>query len=358
MPGETTVAVAMSGGVDSSVAASVLRDAGCRVIGVTMILHGLRGPRALRPGDAAADARAAAEILGIPHHTVDFRRTFERRVIADFCREYGLGRTPNPCLRCNRLVKFGLLWKTAVRLGADFLATGHYARVGRDPDSGLFVLRKARDRRKDQTYFLFALGQDALSRTLLPLGELTKPEVRSRARTLGLPAARRPESQEICFVPDDDYPRFLADRIPGAFVPGEIVDSAGGLLGRHRGIGRYTVGQRRGLGVAGPHPLYVVSVDAPANRIVAGPDSELLKTGLLARNVVWVSGVGPGGSLSVKAKIRSRQRESEARVSPLPGKRALVRFRAPQRAVTPGQAVVFYRGDEVVGGGLIESAVE
>jgi tRNA-specific 2-thiouridylase len=359
------VAVAMSGGVDSSVAAALLVEGGYDVFGLTMLLHGPAsegaGPRpgSIRGGPRSVeDARAVAGRLGIPHDVADFRRFFERSVVRDFCEVYGQGRTPNPCLRCNRLVKFGLLWRTAAGRGADFLATGHYARIERDRDRRLFLLKKGRDRGKDQSYFLYALGQKELARTLFPLGGLTKVGVRARARALRLPVADKDESQEICFVPGDDYPRFLGPRIPQAFRPGPILDEDGRVLGEHRGIGGYTIGQRRGLGVAAPEPLYVLAVDAAHNRIVVGPDERLLKKRLRARDVRWVSGAPPSGPLLLRARIRYRHPESPATVVPLSKTLVLVEFRRPQRAVTAGQAVVFYDGETVVGGGTIEAALD
>lgn len=359
------VAVAMSGGVDSSVAAALLVEAGYDVIGLTMLLHGPAVEKAdSRPGGikggfkSLEDARAVAGRLGIPHFVADFRRSFERSIVREFCDVYGGGRTPNPCLRCNRLIKFGLLWRRAAGRGADFLATGHYARVERDRQGRRFSLKKGKDRRKDQSYFLYSLGQRELTRTLMPLGGLTKAEVRARARALGLPVADKDESQEICFVPGDDYPRFLEPRIPGAFRPGPILDDKGRVLGTHRGIARYTIGQRRGLGIAALHPLYVLAIDAGHNSIVVGPDERLLKKRLRARDVRWVSGAPPSGPLPLKARIRSRHSESPARVVPLSKTCVLVEFQRRQRAVTPGQAVVFYDGDSVVGGGTIETSFD
>jgi tRNA-specific 2-thiouridylase len=357
-----TVAVAMSGGVDSSVAAALLAEAGHNVIGLTMLLHGPaeclsgRGVRDLKGGPGSlSDARVVAARLGIPHYVADFRTSFERRIVRDFCEIYLRGRTPNPCVRCNRLIKFGLLWRKAAGLGADFLATGHYARIEPDQRRPLFHLRKGVDSLKDQSYFLYPLGQKELARTLMPLGGLTKARVRQRARSLGFPVADKGESQEICFVPGDDYVRFLEARNPGALAAGPIVDENGRVLGEHGGIARYTIGQRRGLGTAAPYPLYVLAIDARRNRITVGPADGLLRTRLVARDVRWVSGPPPSWPLDLMARIRYRHPESPARVVPLSKTRALVEFRRPQRAVTPGQAVVFYEGDEVVGGGTIEA---
>jgi tRNA-specific 2-thiouridylase len=359
------VAVAMSGGVDSSVAAALLAEAGFEVVGLTMLLFGPEGERdgpggeGPRGGPASiADARAVSEKLGIPHHVADFRRSFERWIVRDFCETYAGGRTPNPCVRCNRLIKFGLLWRTAAGLGADYLATGHYARIERDRRGGFFHLKKGADRLKDQSYFLYELGQKELARTLMPLGDLTKAQVRKRARALGLPVADKDESQEICFIPGQDYVRLLETRNPQALAPGPMVDEGGRVLGAHGGIARYTIGQRRGLGIAAPEPLYVLAIDAGLNRITVGGADGLLRKRLVARDARWVSGSPPARPLVLRARIRSRHPESAARIIPLSPTQALVEFRRPQRALTPGQAVVFYAGDEVIGGGTIGSVAE
>jgi tRNA-specific 2-thiouridylase len=355
-PRREKAVVAMSGGVDSSVAAALLLELGYAVIGVTMIVpvEGVAG----RPGKLVEDAAAVAKHLGISHHVVDVRSRFESRIVRDFCREYAAGRTPNPCVRCNRLIKFDLLGKMAETLGAAVLATGHYARTEYDPLSRIHRLKKGRSRLKDQSYFLYGLGQRELSRAAFPVGELTKAEVRKLGRAAGLPAAGREESQEICFIPDDDYPLYLASRVPGAFLPGPILDGTGRVLGRHGGIGRYTVGQRRGLGIAAPRPLYVLGIEAASNALVVGPDEDLYRRRLRASKVRWVSGMPPESPTALKARIRYRHRESAALVSPEGKCRAVVEFRKPQRAVTPGQSVVFYRGDEVVGGGVIAAVLD
>ncbi len=358
MARKKTVAVAMSGGVDSTMAAVLLLESGYRVIGLTMRLGGDAGGAPGARNGLVAAAREAARVLGIPHYVGDFRRTFERAVVRYFCEEYAAGRTPNPCVRCNRLIKFGLLRRKARTLGADLLATGHYARIEWDAEGRLYRLKRGVDRRKDQSYFLYALGQEDLAGSLLPLGRLTKAAVRRRARSLGLPAAERAESQEICFVPGDDYPGFLRPRVPGAFVPGPIVDPEGREIGRHSGIARYTVGQRKGMGIAAAKPLYVLAVEAEANRVVAGPDRLLMGRRLAAVDVSWVSGCAPEGPLCLRVKIRSRQNAAPARLIPQPGGLAVVEFRDAQRAITPGQAVVFYRGDEVLGGGIIDRRLD
>ncbi len=358
------VVVAMSGGVDSSVAAALLKRAGHDVTGVTMRLVDLPPElcrserlRSCCGRRAVEDAHRVALSLKIPHYVADMRAPFEKLVIADFCREYARGRTPNPCVLCNRLIKFDLLLRKARELGAEFLATGHYARIGRGAQRGKYLLKKGLDAAKDQSYFLYAMTQDQLARVLLPLGGHTKTEVRRMAKRMGLAVADKSESQEICFVPDDDYARFLKDRIPEAFRAGPLVDPDGRVLGEHGGIARFTVGQRRGMGVAASERLYVVSVDAASNTVVAGPDEALRSRGLFASGVSYVSGVRPDGPFRARVKIRYRHKEAEALVTPEGATGARVRFAVPQRAPAPGQAVVFYRRSTVLGGGTIESAV-
>jgi tRNA-specific 2-thiouridylase len=341
----------MSGGVDSSVAAALLLGAGYDVIGLTMRLHRDADPGR---GPAAVEAaRESAAVLKIPHHVIDLRRPFESRVVRYFCEEYGRGRTPNPCVRCNRVIKFGLLRRRAASLGAGLLATGHYARIGTGRAGRGLVLKKGRDKAKDQTYFLYLLGQDDLAHTLFPLGGLTKAEVRKIAKAKGLPAAGGEESQEICFVPGNDHAGFLGSRVPKAVKPGPILGPDGRVIGMHGGIARYTVGQRRGLGIAAAAPLYVLAVDASRNAVVAGPAAGLARTSLLAEDVNWISGSAPARPVRCRARLRSKHAEAPAVVSPDSGGRAAVVFLEPQRAVAPGQAVVFYRGDEVLGGGTI-----
>jgi tRNA-specific 2-thiouridylase len=355
------VAVAMSGGVDSSVAAALLLEEGLDVVGVTLNLFAL--PKAACASDelrsccgagARRDAGAVAAILGIPYYMADFRRTFERAVVEDFIAEYRRGRTPNPCLRCNRFVKFGPLLRRAAHLGADRVATGHYARLETDRASGRRLLKKGLDPDKDQSYFLYPLSQDELSRTLFPVGHLRKAEVRALAERFGLPVARKPESQEICFVPDDNYARFLRGRIPEAFVPGPIVDRAGRTIGRHSGILNFTIGQRKGMGIAAPRPLYVIAIEPATNTIVAGANEELFRDRLRVSDVNWVAVAGLSGPVRAAVKVRYRHTEVQARLYPDERGDVIVEFEKPQRAVTPGQAAVFYDGDIVLGGGTIE----
>ncbi|MEW5762401.1 MAG: tRNA 2-thiouridine(34) synthase MnmA [Bacillota bacterium] len=353
------VAVAMSGGVDSSVAAALLKGAGHEVIGITMEIW----PPGRENGGccglaAVQDARRVAFRLGIPHYVVNLREVFARQVIDNFCAEYARGRTPNPCIRCNRYVKFDALLERARALEAAFLATGHYARIARDRATGRFLLKKGVDQGKDQSYFLYSLTQAQLSRILFPLGELTKERVRAVARDLGLPVAEKAESQEVCFIPDNDYHRFLRRHCPGDFREGPILDERGRVLGRHRGLAFYTVGQRRGLGIAAGEPLYVVALDPVRNAVVVGPERALYREALVAGELNWIAFDALQAPLQVQARIRYRHREAPATVAPRDEGRVLVRFFTPQRAITPGQAAVFYDGDLVVGGGTILFALD
>jgi len=355
------IVVAMSGGVDSSVAAGLLKEAGYEVIGVTMKLFSLP-PEICRSEDlrsccglkAAEDAHEAARRLGIDHLVVDFRREFEDRVIEDFCREYARGRTPNPCVRCNERMKFDLLLERAGRLGADFIATGHHARIKYDRETGSCLLKKGKDRSKDQSYFLYGLSGEQLSRTLFPVGDYTKSEVRRLAKKWGLRVAEKPESQEICFVPLGRYPDFLRKRIPEAFLPGPIKDLGGRTLGRHNGIVHFTIGQRRGLGIAAARPLYVVAIDATSNSVLVGDDRDLYQKSLIAGDLNWTGERKVETGVRVRAKIRYKHEAASATLFPLAKGRVRVEFDRPQRAITPGQSVVFYRRDVVVGGGVIE----
>jgi tRNA-specific 2-thiouridylase len=355
------VVVAMSGGVDSSVAAALLREEGYQVIGITMQVW----PSDKRPDEvkfggccgigAVEDAKKVAYRLGIPHYVVNFRDIFARRVIADFCQEYSLGRTPNPCIRCNQYLKFDALLAKARELGADFVATGHYARIELDEFTGTYLLKKGVDRQKDQSYFLYPITQEQLSRTLLPIGNYTKEKVRELASKLALPVADKPESQEICFIPDDDYASFLRKFIPQAAEPGPILDNQGNTLGRHRGILSYTVGQRKGLDIYAAEPLYVIAIEPERNAIIVGTREQVLGRELVASGLNWIAINRLAEPIDVKARIRYRHTEAEATVTPLDEGNVYVKFGEPQMAITPGQAVVFYDGDTVTGGGTIES---
>jgi tRNA-specific 2-thiouridylase len=340
----------MSGGVDSSLAAALLVGKGHEVVGLTMRLfcHEEAGhERSCCSMDSIESARQTAAKLGIPHHVVDLRRDFRDRVIDNFIGEYRAGRTPNPCVECNRHVKFGALLERARALGCGRLATGHYVRIV--TRNGVRMLAQGVDERKDQSYFLWALGRRQLERAVFPLGGMAKAEVRRRARELGLAAAERPESQEICFS-EGSYADYLERRFPAE--PGDIVDREGRVLGRHRGIARYTVGQREGLGLALGRPLYVLEIDPAANRITVGEDRELLAGACLVEGVNWVP-ERPRGEVRCLVRIRHRHPGAAARIKLLSKNRAEVRFDGPQRAVTPGQSAVFYRGGVVLGGGVI-----
>lgn len=358
------VVAAMSGGVDSSVAAALLLDEGYEVIGVTMKLFSLSLElcrstelRSCCGWRAVEDANEAASKLGIPHLVVDFSREFEQSVIRDFCSEYLRGRTPNPCVRCNQHIKFDLLLRRARRLGAEFIATGHHSRVVRMRHWIPYHLKKGKDRTKDQSYFLYTLTQQQLSHLLMPVGELTKKEVREIARKKGLRVAGKPESQEVCFVPRGRYPDFLRERIPDAFQPGPIVDVNGRVLGEHQGIVHFTVGQRRGLRISSSRPLYVISIDPTDHTVIVGPDEELMRKQFLACDVSWISGEKLREKIWVKAKIRYHHKEAKALVVPFTPDKVVVTFVEPQRAITPGQSVVFYSRDEVLGGGIIDRVV-
>lgn len=354
------VIVGMSGGVDSSVTAGLLVEQGYEVIGVTLNLwpeldgmaENLREDACCALG-ATEDARRVADRLDIPYYVVNFRETFERRVIQDFIREYQRGRTPNPCVRCNQFIKYDALLEKAALFDAEYVATGHYARIVFDAASGRYQLRKAADRRKDQSYVLWVMTQDRLARTLFPLGDLTKEQTRERAARWKLPVARKPESQDICFVPYKNYGEFLARHAAESVREGPIVDREGNVLGKHHGIAFHTIGQRRGLGLAAGKPLYVTEIRAETNTIVVGELEDLLKPTCLVEEVNFISIPELREPRRVLVRIRYRAEEVPAEISPAENGRVLVRFDTPQRAVTPGQSVVFYDGDVVVGGGTI-----
>lgn len=342
------VLVAMSGGVDSSVAAALLMAQGYECVGATMRLGS-----SLRAIDAA---RAVAEVLGIPFHVFDMCEEFQREVVDRFVTSYMRGRTPNPCVICNPKVKLGLLVERAAYLECDRIATGHYARVFPDPQSQRWCLAKGRDDKKDQSYYLYGLTQGQLARLLLPLGEYAKTEVRAMATQMDLPAAQREESQDICFLEGGDYRSFLREAWPESMRQGLIVDRSGELLGRHNGLAFYTVGQRRGLGISAREPLYVLELDRERNAVVVGSSEDLYSNHLVANQVNWVSVAEVTQRLSVTAQIRYRAQPAVAEIDKLPDGRVLTVFAEPQRAVTPGQSVVWYKGDLVIGGGIIEKA--
>jgi tRNA-specific 2-thiouridylase len=366
-----TVAVAMSGGVDSSTVAAILHERGRSVVGLTMQLWNQRrlpelaseGPAPHRccSLDDVYDARRVAETIGFPYYVVNFEREFEQTVVRAFVDDYLGGRTPIPCTLCNNHVKFDQLLVTARQIGADRIATGHYARVRHNSITGRFELLRAVDASKDQSYFLFGLTQEQLARTEFPLGELTKEEVREIARRLRIPVAEKPESQEICFVPTGNYVRFIEGYLHEqgrslASESGDIVTADGEVLGRHNGLHQYTVGQRRGLGFAKGRPYYVLSLDCANNRLVVGEDGELRHTTCGVRDVNWISIECPDAPLRAMVRIRNRHDPAPAEISPLDPSTARVQFDAPQRAITPGQAAVFYSGEMVLGGGWIQES--
>jgi tRNA-specific 2-thiouridylase len=352
------IVVAMSGGVDSSVAAALLVEAGHDVVGLSMQLYDQREGD-VRFGscctlDDLHDARRVASAIGIPHYILNFEQQFKEKVIGNFVREYVGGRTPLPCARCNSDLKFATLLDRAEGFGAVAVATGHYARIERGETTGRFVLRRGLDATKDQSYFLFSLSQDQLTRALFPLGTWEKEEVRRYARERGLSVAAKRDSQELCFVPTGDYAGFVEREAPGACRPGLIIDADGRVLGRHNGIHHFTVGQRRGLGLASGVPLFVTAVLADRGAVVVGPRSALERTTLTASLFNWISGMPPSGPLSVTAQIRHRHPAASATVRATGADRAEVEFETPQPAITPGQAVVVYDGDVVIGGGWID----
>jgi len=359
VPAGTRIVVAMSGGVDSSVAAALLAEQGYDVVGMSLRLASEPTSGGRSSGccsiDDFRDAARVAEVLGIPHYVLDMREAFRRAVVAPFVEEYLAGRTPSPCILCNREIKFGALHRKARELGAAYVATGHYA--VREHGGGRYRLLRATDPGKDQSYFLFEMGQDHLAATLFPVGRLTKDEVRGIAEAKGLPVAHKPESQEICFVPDGRYADFVAKQAPERVRPGVIRDEGGREIGRHEGVHRFTVGQRRGIGVAATEPLYVAAVDAESATVVTAPRQALRRWGLEANGVRWTSGQAPPNGAKVEVRIRHRHRPVSARTYLAGDDLLRVHFDAPEAAVTPGQAAVLYRGDEVLGGGWITRAL-
>ncbi|OPX84690.1 MAG: tRNA-specific 2-thiouridylase MnmA [Pelotomaculum sp. PtaB.Bin104] len=359
---KTKVIAAMSGGVDSSVAAALLLEQGYEVIGVTMQIW---DPAKTEVGGehvgccslaAVEDARLVANKLGIPYYVMNFRDVFEKKVVDYFTSEYLRGRTPNPCIACNNYVKFESLLEKSLGLGAEYVATGHYARLGYSPEFDRYTIRRPVDRRKDQTYVLYGLTQHQLAHTLMPLGDYTKEEVRRMAAGLDLVVADKADSQDICFVTDNNYRHFLADQTAEAIKPGYFLNMNGEVIGRHQGIPYYTVGQRRGLGIAAGDRIFVVKIDPENNTITLGPEEATFGTDLIAGAANLVLYQELAGPIEVEAQIRYNGRPAPATLTPRPDGSLQVHFHTPQRSITPGQAVVFYQGEYLVGGATINSA--
>ena len=349
------VVVAMSGGVDSSLAAALLLESGYDVVGMTMRLSDetrMVEPNAL---SSVEDARRVADVLGISHQVVDFTETFEHTVVDYFLDAYLDGRTPNPCVVCNHHIKFGRLLRAAEDIGAQYIATGHYARIDRN-EEGVYRLCRGMDHDKDQSYVLYHLNQEKLARVIFPLGNLRKSDTRRMAEEYGLPVAHKTESQEICFVPNDDYKAYLREHRPDGTCCGDIVDSAGNVLGKHDGVAFYTIGQRKGLGIAASQPLYVTALDAAKNQVIVGAADAVYAQELIASDLNWTMWDTLAEERTVEAKIRYGKRLAAARVMQ-EGNRVRVYFTDPQRAVTPGQSVVFYENDIVLGGGIIDKVI-
>lgn len=355
------VFVAMSGGVDSSVVAGLMKEAGHDVMGVTMCFS-ISHPRTKKPSccgvEGIDDARRAAQILGIPHYVLDFAADINDFIIEDFTSEYLSGRTPNPCVRCNQHLKFGSLYSRVMALGADYLATGHYGQIEYNAGQGGYELRKAVDARKDQSYFLYSMRKETLSRVLFPLGHLTKAEVRDLARRYRLNTAEKPESQDICFVHDGGYQEFLRQRVgAAAFTLGPFKNERGEVVGEHKGIANYTVGQRDKLGLALGYPVYVYKIEKETNTVYVGPLARLYSRGLVARQFNPLSRDIPKETITVEACVRYNALAVKARLTSLDGDTVRVDFDEPQKSVTPGQSVVFYRDDVVLGGAVIEAPI-
>jgi tRNA-specific 2-thiouridylase len=352
------IVVAMSGGVDSSVAAALLAEQGHEVVGISLRLAPEREQRSSSGCcsiEDFQDAGRVANAVGIPHYVFDMREEFERDVIKPFVGEYLAGRTPSPCILCNREIKFGILHRRAAELGAATVATGHYARIERD--GGRYRLRRGRDGGKDQSYFLFEMGQAELATSLFPVGDMSKDEVRAHASRLGLPVADKPDSQEVCFVADGRYAEFIAAAAPDRVRPGTIRDAEGTVLGEHNGVHAFTVGQRRGLGISADAPLYVSAIDAERRTVTVAQKAELACNGLVADGASWIADRPEPVGARIEARIRYRHTPVAATLTRSDDDQVEIRFDEPVFAVTPGQATVFYRGDEVIGGAWIRAGI-
>lgn len=336
----------MSGGVDSSVAALLLKNAGYEVIGATMQLHDYCNNE-----DLIKDAREVAKKLGIEHHVFNMKEQFRGYVIDYFVKEYQQGRTPNPCIACNKYLKFGAMVDKAKEMNISYIATGHYAIIVNENER--FFLKKAKDEKKDQSYVLYNLTQELLSQTLFPLGNYRKEEIKEIAKKHRLNVEKKPESQEICFIPDNNHFRFVTENAPNRIKKGEILDTNGNILGYHEGTAKYTIGQRKGLGVSSNRPLFVVDIVEENNQIILGSNDDLFSKELIASNCNWISGEYPKKKYTVKAKIRYKAQEQEATIFPLSEEEIRVVFTKPQRAITKGQSIVFYDKDYILGGGII-----
>ena len=357
------VAVAMSGGVDSSVAALLLKEKGYEVIGITLQIW----PKFLgeKSGDfggccsleAIEDAQKVSWKLKIPHYVLNFRDIFEQEIIQDFVSQYKKGFTPNPCVRCNRIVKFKFLLEKIREFGADYLATGHYAQIVSSKDGSTLLLKKSKDKKKDQTYFLYQLNQEIMKKVIFPVGEKTKEQIRKIAREHGLVTAEKKESQEICFIVESDYRKFFKEHFPNAFQPGSIINKEGCEIGKHKGIPFYTIGQRSGLGISSHSPYYVTSIDRKRNIITVGREKDLYGKEFIVAGVNWVSDKKPSSDIKARVRIRYRFKEVGAEIELLENKKARVIFDEKQRAITPGQSGVFYQGDFVLGGGVISKVI-
>ncbi len=351
------VVVAMSGGVDSSVAAALLKEAGYDVIGITMRIWDVGTVRSCCGYQAIADAQRVCAQLKIPFYPIDFREVFKKKVIDNFCTEYIKGRTPNPCIRCNQFIKFHLLRIKAKELNATKIATGHYARLEYDQMKNRWLLKKGIDETKDQSYVLYTLSQRELSQTILPLGNFKKTEIRKLAQQFKLPVANKKESQEVCFIPDNNYPKFLMENYQIKPVPGEIVNAQGKVIGKHPGIIYYTIGQRKRIGIASKEPLYVIRIEPEHNIIVVGPNKEAYGKKLIVSNINFISIDKINRPIKAKVKIRYTHIPADAEITPIDKNKVCVEFNEPQWAITPGQSAVFYDNDIVLGGGIIENRI-